>query len=49
MARGPSGTPLVMELEVAEPSLFLDCAPDRAPMFVEAVERCTAATRGASL
>ena len=39
MAAGADGAPLVMELEITEPSLFLDRAPDRAPLFVDAVER----------
>ena len=37
MARGAEGRPLLMELEIVEPSLFLDRAPDRAPMLVDAV------------
>jgi hypothetical protein len=37
LARGPDGAPLLMELEALEPSLFLDRAPDRAAMLVEAV------------
>jgi O-ureido-D-serine cyclo-ligase len=32
-----SGGPLLMELEIVEPSLFLDRAPDRAAMLVDAV------------
>jgi O-ureido-D-serine cyclo-ligase len=42
MAAGADGAPLVMELEITEPSLFLDRAPDRAPLFVDAVERALA-------
>jgi hypothetical protein len=38
MAAGADGAPLLMELEVSEPSLFLDRVPDRAPRFVKAVE-----------
>lgn len=37
MARGADGRPLLMELEIVEPSLFLDRAPDRAPLLVDAV------------
>lgn len=37
MARDADGRPLLMELEIVEPSLFLDRAPDRAPMLVDAV------------
>jgi hypothetical protein len=32
-----TGGPLLMELEIVEPSLFLDRAPDRAVMLVDAV------------
>jgi hypothetical protein len=32
-----TGGPLLMELESVEPSLFLDRAPDRAVMLVDAV------------
>ena len=32
-----TGGPLLMELEIVEPSLFLDRAPDRAAMLVDAV------------
>jgi O-ureido-D-serine cyclo-ligase len=38
MASGADGAPLLMELEISEPSLFLDRAPDRAPRFVKAAE-----------
>jgi hypothetical protein len=37
LARGADGRPLLMELEIVEPSLFLDRAPSRAPMLVDAV------------
>ncbi len=37
MAEGADGRPLLMELELVEPSLFLDRAPDRAARLVEAV------------
>ena len=37
MAEGPDGRPLLMELELVEPALFLDRAPDRAAWLVEAV------------
>ena len=37
LARGADGRPLLMELEIVEPSLFLDRAPARAPMLVDAV------------
>ena len=37
LARGPDGKPLLMELEIVEPSLFLDRAPGRAAALVEAV------------
>jgi glutathione synthase/RimK-type ligase-like ATP-grasp enzyme len=37
LARGADGRPLLMELEVLEPSLFLDRAPDRASLLVDAV------------
>ena len=37
LARGTDGRPLLMELEIVEPSLFLDRAPARAPMLVDAV------------
>ena len=36
LARGADGRPLLMELEIVEPSLFLDRAPERAAMLVEA-------------
>jgi hypothetical protein len=37
MARGADGQPLLMELEIVEPSLYLDRAPDRATALVDAV------------
>lgn len=37
LARGEDGTPLLMELEALEPSLFLDRAPERAGALVDAV------------
>ena len=37
VARGADGAPLLMELEIVEPSLYLDRAPDRAAMLVDAV------------
>jgi len=37
MARDDGGTPLLMELEIVEPSLFLDRAPERAGLLVDAV------------
>ncbi|MFM7260995.1 MAG: RimK family alpha-L-glutamate ligase [bacterium] len=37
LARGADGRPLLMELEVLEPSLFLDRAPDRAGLLIDAV------------
>ena len=36
---GPSGEPLVMELELLEPDLYFDYAPDRGDAFVAAVRR----------
>jgi hypothetical protein len=36
LARGADGRPLLMELEIVEPSLFLDRAPDRAEQLVAA-------------
>jgi len=39
MARGADGQPLLMELEIVEPSLYLDRAPDRATALVDAVLR----------
>lgn len=39
MAEGPDGRPLLMELELVEPALFLDRAPDRAVRLVEVVLR----------
>ncbi len=36
LARGADGRPLLMELEVLEPSLFLDRAPDRAGWLIDA-------------
>jgi len=44
MARGADGRPLLMELEIVEPSLFLDRAPAQASMLVDAV--LGAAARG---
>jgi glutathione synthase/RimK-type ligase-like ATP-grasp enzyme len=41
-ALGADGAPLLMELEITEPSLFLDRAPDRAPLLVDAVRRALA-------
>ena len=43
MARGADRAPLLMELEIVEPSLFLDRAPAQAGMLVDAV---AAAVRG---
>lgn len=43
MAEGPDGRPLLMELELVEPALFLDRAPDRAAWLVEAVRRAIGA------
>jgi O-ureido-D-serine cyclo-ligase len=37
VARGADGRPLLMELEIVEPSLFLDRAPEQAALLVEAV------------
>lgn len=37
LARGADGRPLLMELEVLEPSLFLDRIPSRADLLVSAV------------
>lgn len=37
VARGADGRPLLMELEIVEPSLFLDRAPAQAALLVEAV------------
>ncbi|MFM7798217.1 MAG: RimK family alpha-L-glutamate ligase [Planctomycetota bacterium] len=37
MARGDDGAPLLMELEIVEPSLFLDRAPGRAELLVDAI------------
>ena len=37
LARGTDGAPLLMELEIVEPSLFLDRAPERAELLVDAV------------
>jgi len=37
MASDDDGRPVLMELEIVEPSLFLDRAPDRAALLVEAV------------
>jgi len=39
MARSADGQPLLMELEIVEPSLYLDRAPDRASALVDAVLR----------
>ena len=39
IARGADGRALLMELEIVEPSLFLDRAPDRASMLVDATLR----------
>ena len=37
MARGADGRPLLMELEIVEPSLFLDRAPGAADRLAEVV------------
>ncbi|MFC4907961.1 ATP-grasp domain-containing protein [Actinomadura gamaensis] len=37
MVTGPDGTPVLMELELTEPSLFLDIAPDSAARFAKAI------------
>lgn len=37
LARGADGRPLLMELEILEPSLFLDRAPEQAGMLARAV------------
>jgi O-ureido-D-serine cyclo-ligase len=37
VARGADGRPLLMELEIVEPSLYLDRAPGQCPMLVDAV------------
>ena len=37
LARGADGRPLLMELEIVEPSLFLDRAPEQAALLVDAV------------
>ncbi|MFM1805181.1 MAG: hypothetical protein RL136_2060, partial [Planctomycetota bacterium] len=37
MARDLDGRPVLMELELVEPALFLDRAPERAARFVSAV------------
>ncbi len=37
LARGPDGTPLLMEAELLEPALFLDRAPRAASMLVDRV------------
>lgn len=42
-ACGDDGRPLLMELEIVEPSLFLDRAPDRAGLLVDAVLSACAA------
>jgi hypothetical protein len=40
---GPDGTPLVMELELVEPTLFLDLAPaGAADRFADALRRAVA-------
>ena len=39
MARDPDGRALLMELEIVEPSLYLDRAPERAALLVDAVLR----------
>ena len=39
IARGTEGAPMLMELEIVEPSLFLDRAPDRANLLVDAISR----------
>ncbi len=43
IARGADGRALLMELEIVEPSLFLDRAPDRASMLVDATLRAMVA------
>jgi len=37
MVPGPDGQPVLMELELAEPSLFLHTSPGAAGRFAEAV------------
>jgi len=37
LALGRCGRPMLMELELVEPSLFLDRAPAQASMLVDAV------------
>lgn len=39
LLRGEAGTPLIMELELVEPSLFLDRAPEATMRFAEAIAR----------
>ena len=42
---GPGGAPLVMELEVAEPSLVLATSPGAAERFAQAVASTAGARR----
>ncbi len=42
VVRGPEGAPLVLELELAEPSLFLGCADGAAERFADAIAARTA-------
>ncbi|MEV5575171.1 hypothetical protein AB0L06_34470 [Spirillospora sp. NPDC052269] len=37
MVTGPDGTPVLMELELTEPSLFLDIAPEAAEAYAKAI------------
>ena len=39
LVRGPSGSPLILELELAEPSFFVSVAPGAADRFAHAVAR----------
>ena len=40
---GPSGDPLVLEVELVDPSLFLDLAPGAAGRFAAEIVRCLSA------
>ncbi|RFU37323.1 hypothetical protein DZF91_33520 [Actinomadura logoneensis] len=37
MVTGPDGAPVLMELELTEPSLFLDAAPEAADLYAKAI------------
>lgn len=39
LARGPDGRPLLLELELFEPTLFFECAPESAAVLARLIER----------